>query len=234
MDAIYQTTFSNAFYWMPMHKFPLRFHWSLFPRVKLTISTISSDNGLAPTRRQAIFWTNDGKFTDAHMCHSTSMSWKFLPSISIHWLDFCRYKTNSSSEHVHKCQKIAVVNRPCVSSVPCEYHLMVALWHGNNFRTGPLWVENRDCRWFATPWRSCDVTVMPSLILNSLLTYEEFGFFNLRHQGWRFRHARHVRKHWSFSSINFKLELYGVQDIALKWFDSYLSNRLQYVTYNNV
>ena len=31
-----------------------------------------------------------------------------------------------------------------------------------------------------------------------------------------------------------KLELYGVQDIALKLFDSYRSNRLQYVTYNNV
>ena len=31
-----------------------------------------------------------------------------------------------------------------------------------------------------------------------------------------------------------KLELYGVQDIALKSFDNYLSNRFQYVTYNNV
>ena len=31
-----------------------------------------------------------------------------------------------------------------------------------------------------------------------------------------------------------KMELYCIQDIALKWFDSYLSNRLQYVTYNNV
>ena len=31
-----------------------------------------------------------------------------------------------------------------------------------------------------------------------------------------------------------KRELFGVQDNALKWFDNYLSNRLQYVTYNNV
>ena len=37
MAAIYQTTFSNTFYWMKMHEFRLRFHWSLFLRVQLTI-----------------------------------------------------------------------------------------------------------------------------------------------------------------------------------------------------
>ena len=38
MDAISQTTFSNAFSWMKMFEYRLRFHWSLFLRVQLTIS----------------------------------------------------------------------------------------------------------------------------------------------------------------------------------------------------
>ena len=37
MDAISQTTFSNAFSWMKMFEFRLEFHRSLFPRVQLTI-----------------------------------------------------------------------------------------------------------------------------------------------------------------------------------------------------
>ena len=37
MDAISQTTFSSAFSWLKMFEFRLKFHWSLFPRVKLTI-----------------------------------------------------------------------------------------------------------------------------------------------------------------------------------------------------
>ena len=37
-------------------------------------SSIRSDNGLVPTRRQAIIWTNLGLFTDAYMRHSASMS----------------------------------------------------------------------------------------------------------------------------------------------------------------
>ena len=37
MADIFQTTVSNAFSWMKMFKFRLRFQWSLFPRVQLTI-----------------------------------------------------------------------------------------------------------------------------------------------------------------------------------------------------
>ena len=37
MAAIFQTTFSNAFYWMKMYEFRLRFHWSLSLRAQLTI-----------------------------------------------------------------------------------------------------------------------------------------------------------------------------------------------------
>ena len=37
MAAIFQTTFSNAFSWMRMYRFRIRFHWSLFPRDQLTI-----------------------------------------------------------------------------------------------------------------------------------------------------------------------------------------------------
>ena len=55
MAAIFQTTSSNEFSWMKMCEYRLKFHWNLFLRVQLTIS----DNGLAPTRRQVIIWTND-------------------------------------------------------------------------------------------------------------------------------------------------------------------------------
>ena len=35
MAAIFQTAFSNAFSWMKIYKFWLRFHWNFFPRVQI-------------------------------------------------------------------------------------------------------------------------------------------------------------------------------------------------------
>ena len=37
MDAISQTTFLSAFSWIKMFEFRLKFHWSLFLRVQLTL-----------------------------------------------------------------------------------------------------------------------------------------------------------------------------------------------------
>ena len=37
MDAISQMTFTNAFFWMKMFEFRLKFHWSLFLRAQLAI-----------------------------------------------------------------------------------------------------------------------------------------------------------------------------------------------------
>ena len=44
----------KCIFWMKMFQFRLRFPWSLFLRVQLTIFHIGSDNGLVPTKRQAI------------------------------------------------------------------------------------------------------------------------------------------------------------------------------------
>ena len=38
------------------------------------IYSIGLDNGLAPARRQAIIWTNDGWSTDAYVRHSALMN----------------------------------------------------------------------------------------------------------------------------------------------------------------
>ena len=60
MASISQTTYSNAFLWIKTYEFGLRLHWSLFLRFQLTIFQHCSDYGLAPTKRQAIIWTNGG------------------------------------------------------------------------------------------------------------------------------------------------------------------------------
>ena len=56
---------------MKMFEFWLKIHWGLSNE---QYPIIGSDNGLVPSRRQAIIRTNDSKFIDAYMRHSASMS----------------------------------------------------------------------------------------------------------------------------------------------------------------
>ena len=73
MAAIFQTTFSNAFSWIKIYEFRLKFHWILFLRVQLTILQHWFRYGSALTLWQAIIWTNGGEITDTYIRHPASM-----------------------------------------------------------------------------------------------------------------------------------------------------------------
>ena len=60
MAAISQMALTNAFSWMELLEFRLNFTEFCSQGSNQQYSNISSDNGLAQTRRQAIIWTNDG------------------------------------------------------------------------------------------------------------------------------------------------------------------------------
>ena len=71
-DDIFKRIFLNENVWI-LIKISLKFvpkgPSNNFPRIGS-----DNDNGLAPTRRQAIIWTNDGEFSDAYIRHPASMS----------------------------------------------------------------------------------------------------------------------------------------------------------------
>ena len=67
-DYIFKYTFLNKDVW-----FLLKILQKFVPKVLIQYSSIGSDNGLVPTRRQAFIW-NDGSLTDAYMRHSASIS----------------------------------------------------------------------------------------------------------------------------------------------------------------
>ena len=80
--------------WMKMHYFNSRFYWSLFLGFELTILQHWFSYGLAPTRRKAIIWSNDGKSTDAYMLHLASMS-NFKVSVTIWFIIFNTFPVDS-------------------------------------------------------------------------------------------------------------------------------------------
>ena len=75
MVVISQTTQSNVFFLNENVKISLKISLKLVPKGLINNhSIIGSDNGVSPTRYQAIIWTSDGYITNVYMCHSASMS----------------------------------------------------------------------------------------------------------------------------------------------------------------
>ena len=75
MDAISQTTFSSAFYWMKMYEFRLRFHWILFPRVQLTIF-----------HHWFRYWLGAGQATSHYLNQWWLVYWRIYASLGLNEL----------------------------------------------------------------------------------------------------------------------------------------------------
>ena len=76
-DNIFKRILFNENLWISIKIEIQRFSLNKIREILLTFvpnlqySSLGSDNGLAPSRRQAIIWTNDGFFTDTNMIYAS-------------------------------------------------------------------------------------------------------------------------------------------------------------------
>ena len=75
MDAVSQTTVSNAFSWMKMYWFRLKFHWTLFPRVQLTIF-----------QHWFRWWLDAGQATSHYLKQWWLVYWRIYASLGLNKL----------------------------------------------------------------------------------------------------------------------------------------------------
>ena len=90
MDIISHTTSSSAFSWMKIFYFVLKFHWILFLSIQLTIYSIGSENGLAPSR--------DKPLSEPIMVHLPTHIYVTRPQ----WV-------NEWTEHTHNASTVVVL-----------------------------------------------------------------------------------------------------------------------------
>ena len=164
---------------MKMFILRLRFHWSLFSSVQLTIFQHWSDNGLAPSRRQAIIWTNDGGFTDAQSLWVKWCSCNALVSTVLYvtFMDVLRVMMTSSNGNIFHvtgplCGKFTGHRVIPLTTKASDVKLWLFLWSTPEQTVG----KQSRCHWFETParslWRHCNGT--PFYLLPScMFVYRE-------------------------------------------------------------
>ena len=110
MDAISQTTFSSAFYF----EFEIRFRCNLSSGSDWQYGSIDSDNGLAPNRRQAIIWINDGL-----------VNWRIYASLDL----------NELSDGPSHSQAMSYSECHTITRLHSLFHIPTCFGHG--WRNGP-------------------------------------------------------------------------------------------------
>ena len=81
-----QTPFLGTFSWWILFLFSSKFHRHVFSRAQLTMSINGSHNGVAPIRRQANIWTNDGIEIGQYWFRP----WLAAKKATVHYLNYYR------------------------------------------------------------------------------------------------------------------------------------------------
>ena len=95
IDAILQTTFSNAISWMKMFEFQLKFHWSLFSTVKLTIFQHWFRQWLAAEQATSHYLNQWWPSSTTHICVTRPQWVKVLNSLSHRYHQINPYDSNN-------------------------------------------------------------------------------------------------------------------------------------------
>ena len=85
MAAVSQTTLSNAFSWMKMLEFRLRFHWSLFLRVQLTI-----------IQHWFRKWLGAGQATSHYLNQWWLVYWRIYASLGLNEFNTTRFENKAA------------------------------------------------------------------------------------------------------------------------------------------
>ena len=112
MATIFQTTFSNAFSWMKMFKFRLKFQWSMFPRVQLTIF-----------QHWFRWWLGAGQETSHYLNQWWLVYWRIYASLGLNELTF--FLTKQQLKHQTPLTGDFAVKSANISgsvSMSCHHH----------------------------------------------------------------------------------------------------------------
>ena len=135
MDAVSHTTHSNAFSWMKMLEFWLRFHWSLFVRVQLTI-----------IQHWFRWWLGAGQATSHYLNQWWLVYWRKYASLGLNELKHTTYNMSITDAGLDEimCLQIILHTSPFEQpwNVFCELSGQAWSCYKEVYQCMHYWIEN--------------------------------------------------------------------------------------------
>ena len=146
----------NAFLWMASFVFWLKFLWSLFLRVQLTIPRIGLDNGLVLNKRQTIIWTN-----------ADSIHWRIYVALGGEEFEQARFKRGLLHPAFHRSALDNISGGPSVMLIFDVSLLTTQInsWTNSGFASNFRCHDSHMTSWWCS-YQNVSVYCNPSWLLN--------------------------------------------------------------------